>query len=191
MRDRHLLYLIGQPGSGKSTLADALTQGIESVEMERPFAHRLYPACELVELGAHRESFSGTDALPMNIQPKIVAWLQKGTPPFVLAEGDRLANGKFFQAVVDAGWNLRLAYLSLPATVASERRRAREVKLGSTPQDAKWVKGRQTKARRLAEDWGSLLYRLNADQPTVKIMADLIRTGDPVVSTLLAARPSR
>jgi GTPase SAR1 family protein len=186
-----LLYIVGQPGSGKSTLAAALTGGLDAEEYEQPFAHRLYPAAQLVELGARREGFAGTDALPMNVQPKVVEWLAKAAVPYVLAEGDRLANSKFFNSVLACGWQLRIAYLAIPASVAEERRTARAAELGVGPQDPKWIKGRQTKTRRLVEEWGAMVYRLNGTRPTVELMGDLIRTGDSVVSTLIAARPPR
>jgi predicted ABC-type transport system involved in lysophospholipase L1 biosynthesis ATPase subunit len=188
-----LLYLIGQPGSGKSTLAAALTDGLDWIESTHPFAHRacLAPGGTVVELGARREKFSGTDALSMNVQPKVVEWLGSSAPGLVLGEGDRLANDKFFKKAMGLGWNVRLAYLAVPSAVAEERRLARAAALGADPQGPVWVKGRVTKNRRLAETWASFMYRLDANQPTVKILADLIRTGDPVVSALVAARPPR
>lgn len=183
-----LLYLIGQPGAGKSSLAAALTDGIDWDEEERPFAHRIARLHGIVELGAHRDSFSGTDALPMNVQPKVVEWLRDEGPHLVLGEGDRLANDKFFAAAVALGWNVRLAYLSVPASVAEDRRLARAAALGSDPQNPSWVQGRITKSRRLADTWGSHLYRLNATRPVDEILAELRSYGDPVVSTLDAAR---
>jgi energy-coupling factor transporter ATP-binding protein EcfA2 len=186
----NLLYLIGQPGSGKSTLADAILSGLSFVEHDRPFAHRLYPDAALVELGAHRDSFSGTDALPMNVQPKVVDWLARKRIPYVLGEGDRLANRKFLDAAVAAGWRVNVAYLSVGADVAEKRRLARASSLGVAPQDASWVKGRVTKARNLARGWPDV-YMLNAERAPVELLADLLRYGDPVVTTVMAARPPR
>jgi energy-coupling factor transporter ATP-binding protein EcfA2 len=188
-----LLYLIGQPGSGKSTLAAALTGGLDWIESTHPFAHRaliVSPGTTVVELGAHRDGFSGTDALPMNVQPKVVAWLAASAPGLVLGEGDRLGNRKFFDAAVALGWRVNVAYLSLGSNVAEERRLARASALGVAPQDASWVKGRVTKARNLARGWPGV-YMLNAERAPVELLADLVRYGDPVVAALLAARPPR
>jgi energy-coupling factor transporter ATP-binding protein EcfA2 len=198
---RHLLYLVGQPGSGKSTLAAHLTRGIEVITEEKPFARRYLvgdahmregdePVATVVELGAHRDKFSGTDALPMNVQPKVVQWLRETESEFVFGEGDRLANDKFFRCVVSIprGWFLHIAYLAVPASVAEERRAARAAELGVEPQDPSWVKGRVSKARNLVDTWGSHVYRLNATRPVEEIAAELCAYDDPVVAALDAAR---
>ena len=142
---RSLLYIIGIPGSGKTTLLGAALVGVPSIgQTTRPFTHVIYlGGCQL---GALRGKFSGTDALSMSVQPKVVEWLN-GPCPYVniVGEGDRLANLSFFQGVLDAGWQLEVVYLAVPESIAQQRC----VERGSA-QDPSWWKGRVTKVRNLA-----------------------------------------
>lgn len=179
----HLLYLIGQPGSGKSTLCEALTAPLSpsSVE-ERPFPHIVWPG-GVVELGARRPKFSGTDALSMSVQPKVLAWLEEEAPGLVLGEGDRLANGKFFAAVLTLGWSLQLVRLAVSSPVAEQRRYERSQVLGKA-QSAAWVAGRITKARHLAADWADYVVTLDADYPPDRVLSELMDLHDPVVTAL-------
>lgn len=138
-----LAYLIGQPGSGKSTLMAALT-GSQLVTINRkPFAHIEYMN-GAVQLGAVRAEFSGTDALGMDVQPKVLKWLTEAAPKAVCGEGDRLANGKFFTAVKELGFTLTVVLLTVPDEVAAARRAGR----GSN-QNETWLEGRKTKVKNL------------------------------------------
>lgn len=184
---RQLLYLIGQPGSGKSTLVAGLTAGVPSAPVEKPFAHIVWgsgPA--VIELGARRESFAGTDALGMSVQPRVVEWLA-GTPhEFVLAEGDRLANGKFFTAVAGLGWEVTVARLAVSEAAAAQRRAARAAALGIEPQSPLWLRGRVTKVRNLAREWATI--DLDADQPAAGVLTELLTYEHPVVEVLRSQR---
>lgn len=146
-----LLYLIGVPGSGKSTLTRELTRGITAVQHQKPVAHIRYPACGVIQLGALRESFSGTDAMAMNVQRMVQAFLDTRPAEYVYAEGDRLANGKFFQWCVDNGIELTVAYLDVPDTVVEFRRSKR-----GSHQSATWLKGRTTKVAKLRNEWAKV-----------------------------------
>jgi hypothetical protein len=143
-----LVYVMGYPGCGKTT-ATALALGGDAVEVrDKPFKHIKY-ADGLVQLGMIRESYGGTDALPMNVQPAVVQWLAQAQPPRVVGEGDRLANGKFFHAVLSAGFNLTVVYLAVPELLAQYRAWRR----GSRFVDS-WFRGRITKVNRLVSAWG-------------------------------------
>lgn len=144
---KHALYVIGEPGSGKSTLVEELTAADEAQEREVPFAHRWYPGTypeAVIELGKRRDTFPGTDALSFSVQPKIEVWLAAQPVRLMLAEGDRLANARFFDHLIEAGWNLVVARLRVKPETAATRREQRDAR-----HDASWVASRQTKVNRL------------------------------------------
>lgn len=177
----------------------ALTDGLTGFDFPKPFARTVWkhdlpslraehPRPGVVELGARREKFSGTDALSMSVQPRVTAWLEAELPPFVLAEGDRLANSRFYAAVLELGYTLRIARLRVSATVAEHRRTARAAELGTKLQAGPWLKGRITKVSRLAAEWEPWITDLDADQAPARVLAELVATGDPV-ATLLRSIP--
>lgn len=177
MSERHALYLIGEPGVGKSTLFAELTKDLPYEEAEKPFPIRRYD-CGVVELGKRREAFSGTDAYAMNVQPEVERWLEGVRPRLVMAEGDRLANGKFFQRLVDLGYELTIYHLYGPEQ-AEQRRAAR-----GSHQDPTWLKGRVSKVEKLNFQW--LAWHLPAELTPYGIVELM---GDEVSMTLKNARP--
>jgi hypothetical protein len=108
----------------------------------------LFHADRLVgaELGRHRASFSGTDALAMNIHPHACRWIAAAEHPLVLGEGQRLGTRSFLRAALDAGRTVDLVWLDPPAEVCRLRREAR-----GSRQNPQWVKASTTRAARLAE----------------------------------------
>lgn len=145
-----LVYLIGDPGVGKTTLMRGLIDRLATTTSlrEHPLAHEvLWQGGTLVgaHLGRPRDWFGGTDALAMSIQPVAEGWLAGHPFPLVLGEGDRLGNGKFFQAMRTAGVDLQVVHAHCPADVAEARRLER----GSRYHDG-WLAGRLTKVTRLA-----------------------------------------
>lgn len=145
-----LVYLIGAPGVGKTTLMTALTAKCERQSELRPFAHdwlirETTPVA--IELGRRRDVFSGTDALSMSVQPKAVDWISQdrpSRPPLILAEGARLATYGFLTAARNAGYGLALMHLCATEEELQRRRGARGSK-----QNATWMRGATTRAKRL------------------------------------------
>lgn len=145
-----LIYLVGAPGSGKSTLMGHLIpaewlrvfrddQGMPRTE--------LFHADQLVgaELGRHRASFSGTDALAMNIHPHALRWIAAAPHPIVFGEGQRLGTKRFLEAARNAGRAVDLVWLDTPEDECRRRREAR-----GSRQNPQWVKAATTRASGLA-----------------------------------------
>ncbi len=193
MSDLRLVYLSGEPGVGKSTLMARLTEPY--ARYPQPPEPRIAPARDLlimagisrapmaVELGRRRDTFAGTDALPSAVIGDACAYLSVralGEAPLVLAEGARLACRRFLTCAVDAGWQVTLVHL-YGQQLAAMRRAQRATALGKREQDERWVKGRATAARNLAngaEGWGCRLLTLNVeagDYPTAEaaLIADV------------------
>jgi hypothetical protein len=171
----HALYIIGEPGIGKSTLVEAMTAGLPYEEATQPFAFRRYD-CGVTELGRRRVGFSGTDALAMDVQPKVLQYLEAVRPRYVLGEGDRLANAGFFGRLRELGYQTDILYL-FGAHLAYERRAAR----GSS-QNPSWVQGRRTKADALAASHAT--QWLSAAGTPEELAANVVGA----VADLLAAR---
>jgi ribose 1,5-bisphosphokinase PhnN len=150
-----LVYVIGEPGAGKTTLMDEVLAGWTRIPQAAPIPHELLTNWQGqlmgAHLGRHRPPFGGTDALSMSIQPQALAWIAGTTYPLVLAEGDRLANARFFDTVRLVGVELTVVLLDTPPAVAAQRRAARP---GS--QQASWVQGRITKTARLADAYAAV-----------------------------------
>lgn len=175
---RELTYFIGQPGCGKTTLITALTDNelawvVKGTKLAP--THTVYDRIDVAQIGAARADFGGTDILPMSIQPLAVAWMANGAPDQVFAEGDRLANDKFFQAVTDQGWSLKVVYINVSDATAAQRRAER----GSN-QNPTWLKGRQTKVARLASKWIDNVIEIDGELGTTSQIAEL--KWVPVVS---------
>lgn len=147
-----ILYIIGEPGSGKSTLVAAMTRGLSPVERAVPYVAWLEYSPKVAQLGRVREDFSGTDALSMAAQNHVIDWLAGESdfpiPRYIVAEGDRLANAKFFRAVEEQGHKLKVIALVPPDDVLERRRHKRNKQLGRA-QNERWLKTRKTKTLNL------------------------------------------
>lgn len=175
-----LVYLVGEPGAGKTTLMRAVTADRERIAAAAApvCAHMILrppPAgsvdgmpAQMIELGRDRDTFGGTDALSMSIQPKAVAFMADADG-LVLAEGDRLANDRFLTACEDGGWAVRVVALATPPRLAAARRKERD----GGHQDPTWVTGRRTKAQRLAGRWGATV--LDGTRPVADLADELRR----------------
>lgn len=180
------LYVVGEPGSGKTTLVESLTAGWPRQEFDKPLGHVLFPEPGVVELGRRREGgFSGTDALSMSAITVAEPWVQDVFFPtdLLLAEGDRLAVDRFFQALLDGGWTLHVAWLDVPAYLAAERRAARAAAAGSELQKESWVAGRRTKVMNLVSRWEDHVVRIG-NHSTELMIAELVEAS-PVAAALV------
>lgn len=165
---RPFLYLIGPSGAGKTTCLAAALEPVKGSVIGKPFAHTIY-ASGAIQLGKMRAPFGGTDALPMDAITRVEPWLRQTGAPAVIAEGDRLANDRFFKAVIEAGWELTVVYLAVSSEKAHERRDQR----GSAySQD--WAKGRHTKANNLACKWVAPAWWLDGHE-SVESIAERLR----------------
>lgn len=154
------VYLIGEPGIGKTTLlARLIGASVDRREpVTDPIPHiRLNNGAGAV-VGAERGVFSGTDTLPLNVQPRAVEWVRSAPYPLMFAEGDRLANDGFFEAVCLAGYALNVVVLK-GSRLAATRRAERAAKVGKV-QNPTWVQGRITKTDRLAARWATRVFAL-------------------------------
>lgn len=177
---KRFYYFIGEPGAGKTTLVEALTSGHQPHPQDTPVPHIVYGDGGIAQIGRTRGEFAGTDALAMNIQPKVVEWLQQQPYSVLFAEGDRLANDKFFQAVIDAGYELRIIMCEPAAAIAADRRRARAFALRRSEQNPQWLKGRQSKVINLARIWKGLTLRVNTNLPVGMVVEEVRRANyDP------------
>lgn len=155
----NLLYLVGEPGVGKTTVMAGLTEGLHAIPLqalrgEAParvaYVDIVGQPIRAVELGRRREGgFSGTDALPMAVIGEAVRYVTSGLAahesPALLAEGARLANRRFLNACLEAGYRVDLVHLQGPEA-AGRHRDAR----GSEQADS-FIRGRRTASANLAE----------------------------------------
>lgn len=181
---RHMLYIIGEPGVGKTTLVRRLVKGVPSSVHTVPYVSwTSYGDEKVIQLGHDRGVFGGTDALGMAAQKHVLEWLRSwgvdnegnnysaADCRYFLAEGDRLANAKFFDAVRAMGFDLQVVVLALEPEELQARRNTRNARIGKS-QDDRWLKTRATKVRNLA---GQASLVLDASQPTKELAKELRR----------------
>lgn len=143
---KRVVYIMGAPGSGKTTLMREVLAPYPAIQHARPFAHIEYehPKERVVQVGKDRGTFSGTDALSLSVQPDVIKWLRYCDYDTIMAEGDRLANDKFFDACEATLDGLVLVLVDTDPEVAATRRKMR----GSN-QNPSWLKGRISKVEAL------------------------------------------
>lgn len=176
-----LLYLMGVPGSGKTTLLNTALGDVPAQVMKWPAgdptpAFTAYPGG--AQIGYAEGVFGGTDRLAMNIQPRVLDWMQVTPHTRLVAEGDRLCNGAFFSAVIQMGWRLSVVWLNTPLDIAAARRDSR-----GTRQNRSWVAGRITKIGRL-QSWVDAGWILDGSLP-VEQLVDRLR-AHPIIRDIRA-----
>ena len=147
---KSIIGIIGAPGTGKSTLMKEWMSNWEwSYHRDGMVDH--YVSGDLIVLGKYEdgEVFGGTDKLSMSIAPQVVEFLDKNEDKVIIFEGDRLNSKKFFNTVLDKGWNLRIVALD----VSKEERERRYAERGSN-QDPTWLQGRISKVENVVEEFG-------------------------------------
>ncbi len=192
--DKTLVYVSGAPGSGKSTLMAHLTRACPRDTRLTPFAHDVLhlPAGDgstAVELGRRRETFSGTDALSMSVQPRAVAFLTEWPGTLLLGEGDRLANMNFLGAAWRAGYTVHLIHLHTPQELLDERCAER-----GSEQNPQWRAGRVTKAIRLAataEAIGFAVHTLDGRNDVPCLSASAVAAVPALAALLPPEAPER
>lgn len=171
-----LAYIFGQPGAGKTTLMRALCgESPPLYEASDPIKHRCFSrkGKMFAVLGGDAYPFGGTDTLSYTAVGSADRWLASLTAcaagGTVLAEGDRLANDRFFD-VARKHFRLLLFYLCCDDDEASRRRASRASQHGLPLQSDSWVKGRVTKHANLAARQPGTI-RLNAILSPEKLAA--------------------
>jgi hypothetical protein len=154
----------GRPVTNCEDSTTAMSHAVAHHTIDKPFAHTWHhpagPSAPVCELGRRRENgFGGTDALAMNAITRVEGWLDamRDDLPLLVAEGDRLANDRFFSFCEGLG-DLTVVHLA----VSPETARLRAAQRGSS-QDESWWRGRMTKVERLAERWSD--WRLDGTLP--------------------------
>lgn len=179
----HVILLGGAPASGKSTvMKDVMVQVGEGCAHEGKLGDVqsvIFKTKKVAILGSYKKEFGGTDALSMSIQPQVISLLEYMNTStdwdgwVILAEGDRLFNGKFMG---DLGF--KNIDHSVIAVFADDEVTELRQDMRGNKQDKKWLKGRATKVMSLSEVWEIPNYpNNNADDlnAVVKIIMNKIR----------------
>ena len=171
--DMIVVYLIGVAGVGKSTTVKELTNDWSlRMEAPKPFAHRHYdtPHGRGIVLGKDVEPFGGTDTLSWtainHVGDFFNACAQRNVQ-IIIGEGDRFANGRFFDEASAHG-TLLLFSLEAPDDVTEDRRQVRATMFNTPLQNATWIAGRKTKTTTLAQRYGA--FPIDATQPTSSVV---------------------
>lgn len=172
MPDRKLLYIIGAPGVGKTTVVRKLLRKVKGEYQREPYVYFTSYGNGCIQLGYDRENFGGTDTLGMAVQKHLQEWLLGCDYTHILAEGDRLANKKFFDWCLESGFTLKIVCLEVSDSVAQKRLDARNAKIGKT-QNARWIKTRRSKIDNLKQQFGDHMVVLDGNRPVKEILNDL------------------
>lgn len=161
------VYVVGIPGAGKTTAVAGALEILEwRVEKVRdvPLPYTRYTN-GAIQLGKERGTMSGTDALSMSISPTACQYVRTVPTELLLAEGDRLAHAKFFEACLSVG-ELDIVFLDVSPSLAHSRTVFR-----GGAQNAQWVRGRITKIDNLIARYPH--YRIDASKSPEKVAAAL------------------
>lgn len=147
---KSLIAVIGAPGTGKSTVMKSWMQHWEW-EYNRTGLLDHYTSGDLIVLGRYDEgeTFGGTDRLAMNVMPEAIQFLQDTEEKIIIFEGDRLTSSKFFNAALEAGYELNIINLIVLDNIREQRYADR-----GSDQDQKFINGRITKVKNIVEEFG-------------------------------------
>lgn len=178
----NLIYLIGYPGAGKTTaLATALDiLHYTPTQHTQPVPHITYTSDThpqpLTEIGKRRDTFSGTDALGMGAQPRILDWITTRPAPTLIAEGDRLGNLSFLATAANT-YTVTVIHIDTPPDTAITRATLRASLNATQPQNPTWVKGRHTKVNNITRNWRGPLIHIDGTATPLGVastIADII-----------------
>ena len=147
---KSLIAVIGAPGTGKSTVMKSWMQHWEwEYNLTGLLDH--YTSGDLIVLGRYDEgeTFGGTDRLAMNVMPEAIQFLQDTEEKIIIFEGDRLNSSKFFNAALEAGYELNIINLIVLDNIREQRYADR-----GSDQDQKFINGRITKVKNIVEEFG-------------------------------------
>lgn len=169
-----LLYIIGVPGSGKTTLVKKLTKEVPSEVKTAPYVSWTEYSPECCQLGYDRGTFGGTDALGMAAQKHVQNWLLTCEYKYVLAEGDRLANGKFFQFCRENDIDITIVCIDVAEKTSQERREKRNAAIGKQ-QNEQWLKTRHTKVDNIKSEFISKENIINGNLPIKDVAKSMLK----------------
>lgn len=153
------IYIIGAPGAGKTTLTNTLTENWNTLEAPlQPVKHINYQTLtglKVTQLGHAKPPFGGTDTLSYTAINLIEPWLPTLEADYLYAEGDRLANTRFFD-YLKQHTTLHLFYLRAPQITLINRRTDRAEANNLPMQNPSWANGRATKHQRLAHNYNAI-----------------------------------
>lgn len=158
-----LLYIIGVPGSGKTTAIRRITKHLKGEVRYAPYISWTHYNDEVCQIGYDRDTFGGTDALGMASQKRVIEWLENCEYEYVLAEGDRLANAKFFDWCKSQGIDLTVMCIDVSDKLAEKRRSKRNSGIGKQ-QNEQWLKTRRTKVENLKAKYVKPKHLIDGNQ---------------------------
>lgn len=165
-----VLFLLGAPGVGKTSLARRLlwSGGREPTLLHRP----KWSFTDMVCAAGHYrgELFDGADTIPYNGAKAVLEWWshQFRTWPLTVFDGDRMST-KGTLEFLDR-FNMQRYAILLQASPLDLI--ARRLERGSN-QNPAWVKGRETKSERFAEQVGAFT-ELNTSLLTMDNVYDIV-----------------
>ncbi len=138
-----IIIVIGQSASGKSTFVKNNFMGLKQELFEEPFKYTISNnICFLGDYLADKRCV-GTDTLSYNIIDKLCDFVRQNYDKYtyIVAEGDRINNKKFFEAVKELNVPADLYVLSCSLKESMERLKANKSTITET-----FVKTTKTKA---------------------------------------------
>lgn len=158
------LYLIGTAGVGKTTLLHKYTESFTATPAIRLHNQLWAEPLQLGEvrgyrLGKSRESFAGTDALGMAVNPDAIKYVEDcPLPDFIYGEGQRLSNLRFLTALHARS---HLIVVQIVNNNADLLRKERARRLRVPEQSPSYVKATMTKCDNLFKSLLEASVRVN------------------------------
>jgi hypothetical protein len=147
-----ILFLVGAPGVGKTTLARLLLEP-DPYLVQKP----KWTVGETICAAGHYTggTFDGADMVPYNgAKDALAYWAQNlKSKKLTIFDGDRFSNANTLAFLKNEGARITCVHLEVDDAELTRRREQRGSK-----QNASWMLGRKTKARRFAESIESYMF---------------------------------